>query len=139
VLDIVWGAATDGAGRTPLQFAATAALQVALLTLAFWAVYMFVPHGKRDWRAALLGAAAATILFVAARVVFLAAVGWLWASFDLIYGPLALGALLLLWAWYVGMVVLFGGSLASHAKTMLVEGHSAQEAERRHVARKASA
>jgi uncharacterized BrkB/YihY/UPF0761 family membrane protein len=80
----------------------------------------------------------ATVLFLAARTLFLAVVDSIWSSFDLIYGPLALGALLLLWAWYIGMVVLFGGSLASHVKVMLVEGKSAGEAERRHVAQKAA-
>jgi hypothetical protein len=35
------------------------------------------------------------------------------------------------------LVVLFGGSLASHVKVMLEEGGSAEDAHRRHVARSA--
>ena len=40
------------------------------------------------------------------------------------YGPLAVATVLLTWAWYVGMIVLFGASLASHAKVMRLEGQS---------------
>jgi hypothetical protein len=40
-----------------------------------------------------------------------------------------------MWAWYVGLIILFGASLASHAKVTLIEGESPAEAERRHVAR----
>ena len=71
------------------------------------------------------------------RAGFLAILDRLWESVTLIYGPLALAALLLTWAWVVSVIVLFGGSLASHINVMLVEGSSAQDAERRHVARKA--
>ena len=133
----VAGAAPGPRGAT--VWAAVAAARVLLLVATFYAVYALVPHGARGRRAALVGAGAAAALFLAARAAFLAVLGRLWASFDLLYGPLAVGALLLLWAWYVGLIVLFGGSLASHAKVMLAEGHSAAEAERRHVARKPAA
>jgi uncharacterized BrkB/YihY/UPF0761 family membrane protein len=59
-----------------------------------------------------------------------------WASFTLIYGPLTLAALLLTWGWFLGLIILFGGSLASHIKVMVIEGRSPAEAERRHVAHK---
>jgi uncharacterized BrkB/YihY/UPF0761 family membrane protein len=95
-----------------------------------------VPHGERDARAALTGALAATILVLVIRAIFLGILDRLWASFSLIYGPLALAALLLTWSWILGLIILFGGSLASHVKVMVVEGRSAQEAERRHVAHK---
>jgi len=71
-----------------------------------------------------------------ARSVFLALLDRLWASFVLIYGPLALAALLLTWSWVVGLIVLFGGSLASHVKVMVIEEQSAEDAERLHVAHK---
>jgi uncharacterized BrkB/YihY/UPF0761 family membrane protein len=63
----------------------------------------------------------------------------LWTSFALIYGPLALAALLLTWGWILGLIILFGGSLASHVKVMVIEGRGALEAERRHVAHKGTA
>lgn len=129
--------APEAATARPAVVAIGGVLLQGLLLLATFAVlYTVVPHGERDRRAALTGAVAATALFLVARAVFLALLGTLWASFDLVYGPLAVAALLLLWAWSVALIVLFGGSLASHAKVMLGEGRSAGEAERRHVARK---
>ena len=56
-----------------------------------------------------------------------------------LYAPLASAALLLVWAWYVAMITLLGGAAASHAKVMVIEGHSEREAERRHVSRKPAA
>ena len=40
---------------------------------------------------------------------------------------------MLFWAWFVALITLFGGALASHVKVMAIEGASAEEAERRHV------
>ena len=140
LLDVLWRAAGAAPGpRGPAVWAAVAVVRVLLLVATFYAVYAVVPHGERGRRAALVGAGAAACLFLVARAGFLAVLGRLWASFDLLYGPLAVAAVLLLWAWYVGLIVLFGGSLASHAKVMLAEGRSAAEAERRHVARKPAA
>lgn len=59
-----------------------------------------------------------------------------WASYTLMYGPLALAAILLTWSWVFGLIVLFGGSLASHVKVMVFEGEGAEETEARHVAHK---
>ena len=42
---------------------------------------------------------------------------------------------LMVWTWLVALLTLFAGSLASHVKVMLLEGHSAAEAARRHVSR----
>ena len=134
MLGLLWDAG-DGAawpGRAAVA-AALAGARGVLLAAAFFLVYYFVPRGERDRRAALAGAAAAALLFLAARALFLLSVDRLWGSLSLVYGPLAVGAVLLLWAWYVALITLFGGSLASHAKVMLVEGRSAEEARRRHA------
>jgi len=124
----------------PLSLVARPALEIVrgvLLLATFYLIYTIVPRGERIRRAALLGAVAATLLFLLARYAFLFFIGRLWANFNLIYGPLAVAAILMLWSWYVALITLFGASLASHAKTMLVEGESASEAERQHVERKA--
>jgi membrane protein len=131
----VWGTGTS----TPLAWALGAAVHALLLAAAFFALYTVVPHGERNPRAALIGAITATGLVLVTRAIFLAVLVRLWASFALIYGPLALAALLLTWAWFLGLIILFGGSLASHVKVMLIEGRSATEAERRHVAHKVGA
>jgi YihY family inner membrane protein len=135
VWEAVWGTGTS----TPLAWALGAAVHALLLAVAFFALYTVVPHGERNPRAALIGAVVATVLVLVARAVFLAVLDRLWASFALIYGPLALAALLLTWGWVLGLIVLFGGSLASHVKVMVIEGLSASEAERRHVAHKVAA
>lgn len=124
----------------PLSLVARPALEIVrglLLLATFYLIYTIVPRGERIRRAALLGAAAATLLFLLARYAFLFFIGRLWANFNLIYGPLAVAAILMLWSWYVALITLFGASLASHAKTMLIEGQTASEAERQHVERKA--
>ena len=110
-----------------------------LLVAAFYALLTVVPYGQRHRRSALAGAITATGLFLLVRAGLLMTLDRFWESVTLIYGPLALAALLLTWAWVVGVIVLFGGSLASHINVMLIEGRSAQEAEQRHVARKAGA
>lgn len=124
-----------GSGSLGARIAATAvleALRAGLLLGIFFLVYVVVPRGARDGRAALLGAAAATGLFLVARPLFLFWIGTFWDSLNLIYGPLAVGAALLFWSWYVALIALFGGSLASHAKVMAIEGRGAAEAARRH-------
>lgn len=111
------------------------ALRAVLLMMTFFLVYTVVPRGARDPRAALVGAGAATGLFLLARWLFLLWVGRLWGDLTLIYGPLAVGTVLLLWAWYVALITLFGGALASHTKVMVVEGGSGATAQQRHVGR----
>ncbi len=133
--EAVWG---TGASH-PAAWVVGATVHAVLLVAAFYALYTFVPQGKRNRRSALLGAVAATGLFLVARVGFLTVLDRLWDSFTLIYGPLTIAALLLLWTWVVSLIVLFGGSLASHINAMLIEGSSGREAELRHVARKPGA
>ncbi len=132
------GAVEEGIGGSSpagqLAWGALLALvRAGLLLATFFVIYFFVPRGERDRRAALTGAVAATLLFLAARQLFLFWVDRLWENFSLIYGPLAVGTVLLLWAWYVALITLFGGALASHVKVMAIEGASAEEAGRRHV------
>lgn len=118
----------------PPGTAVSSVLGVLLLALGFVVLYSVVPLGVRGKRAVLIGAGAATLLFLVARLLFVASVEWVWTSVNLVYGPLAIAVVLLLWGWYGGLVVLFGGSLASHVKVMIDEGRSAEEAGRRHVA-----
>ncbi len=136
LLGLLWEAVWGSGATTPLAWALGAAIHALLLGIAFFALYTVVPHGERNTRAALIGAVVATGLVLVVRALFLAVLDRLWASFALLYGPLALAALLLSWGWLLGVIILVGGSLASHVKVMVVEGRSAQEAARRHVAHK---
>src|SRR5829696_4404486 len=137
LLGFVWQAVWGSTASTPLAWVVGAAVHLLLLVIAFFALYTVVPHGNRNARAALTGAIAATVLVLIARAFFVGVLDRFWASFELIYGPLTLAALLLTWGWFLGLIILFGGSLASHAKVIVIEGRSPSEAERRHVARKA--
>jgi uncharacterized BrkB/YihY/UPF0761 family membrane protein len=139
LLGLLWEAVWGTAATTPVAWAVGVVVHALLLVVAFFALYTVVPHGERNRRAALIGAIAATVLVLVVRAIFLAVLDRLWASYSLIYGPLTLAALLLTWGWILGLIILFGGSLASHVKVMVIEGRSAQEAEQRHVAHKAAA
>jgi membrane protein len=134
---LVWEAIWGAGPSSPGAWLAGALVYAVLLVAAFYALYTVAPYGQRHRRSALAGALTATALFLLVRAGFLVLLERFWDSYSLIYGPLALAALLLSWAWVVGLIVLVGGSLASHITVMLVEGNSAQDAERRHVARKA--
>jgi uncharacterized BrkB/YihY/UPF0761 family membrane protein len=101
--------------------------------IIFTLVYAFVPQGDRLWRAALIGAGAATGLFLLAQGVFAVLSDVIWDNLSLLYGPLATAAVLLSWSWYVALITLAGGALASHIKVMILEDDSAQQAGRRHA------
>lgn len=124
------------AGESAIIAAAVELVQASLLLAILVIIYAYVPAGRRPWRAVLLGAVVAALLFYVAQGIFLATLDWISESMHLLYGPLAPAALLLVWAWYVALITLVGGALASHAKVMVIEGHDAAEAERRHVPRK---
>jgi membrane protein len=139
LLGFVWEAVWGTGASTPWRWASGAAVHVLLLVATFFALYTIVPRGERNSRAALIGALVATGLILVVRAIFMAVLDRLWASFALIYGPLTLAALLLTWGWLLGLIILFGGSLASHVKVIVIEARSASEAERRHVAQKVAA
>jgi membrane protein len=140
LIDLLFGGTeTANVARTDGISFIISIFRFVLIVTAFVAIYAIVPYGKRQPKPVLIGATVAAGLFVLARTFFLMVLDRIWDNFSLIYGPLAFAAVLLLWAWYVSLVVLFGGSLASHAKVMVVEGHSAAHAERQHVSRKRDA
>ena len=111
--------------------------RAGLLLGGFYLVYWLVPRGKRYGRAALVGAVAATLLCLLAQPVFLYYLDR-FGRFDEVYGFLAIVSILMVWAWIVGLITLFGGSLASHYKAMQVEGRSGAESADRHQGRPAA-
>ncbi|HEV2529215.1 MAG TPA: YihY/virulence factor BrkB family protein [Thermomicrobiales bacterium] len=118
-----------------LRVAVLEVTQTALILAAFLLTFYVLPHGHRSWRAAMIAAVLSTVLFLVIRALFTAAIGWLWDSFSTLYGPLTTAAFLLTWVYWAAVVVLFGASLSSHIKVMLVDGRTGNEAERAHVAR----
>lgn len=111
-------------------------VRAMILIVLFALVYAFVPRGDRLWPAVLTGAVAATLLFLVAQGAFALLIERILGSLRLIYGPLAFAALLLSWAWYVALITLAGGALASHVKVMILEEDDARGASRQHVERR---
>ena len=135
LLDVAWQAIDASSAPEDRAFwVVRTTVRAALLLVAFYLVYAVVPRGRRHRGAALTGAAVATALFLLAQLIFGVAIGRLWQTLSLVYGPIAVATLLLLWAWYVALITLAGASLASHVKVMLVEGAAPAEAARRHGA-----
>jgi uncharacterized BrkB/YihY/UPF0761 family membrane protein len=106
---------------------------VLFLMAAFVLVYVYVPQGRRLWRPAITGAATATVLFLVAEGGFTLMIDRIWDTLGLVYGPLALAALLLTWAWYVSLITLIGGGVSSHVKVMIIEKTDMQGAHEQHV------
>jgi membrane protein len=109
LLGLLWESIWGAGATTPAAWALGAAIHALSLVVAFFALYTVVPHGERNMRAALIGAIVATVLVLVVRAIFLAVLNRLWPSFSLIYGPLALAALLLTWGWILGLIILLGG------------------------------
>lgn len=121
-------------GPDSLQLAIAAGIvHVVLLLAIFTLVYAYVPRGERLWRAVFIGAIVATALFLLAQGVFTLLFDVLWRNLSLVYGPIAFAALLMTWSWYVSLVTLVGGAVASHVKVMVLERQPAPAAHARHI------
>ncbi len=136
LLALIWEPQGDGAGIFNVPRLVGAGMYALFSFAALFALYAVVPHGERNYRAVAIGAFAATCLVLLLRAGVDALFDRFWASYALMYGPMALAAIMLTWSWIFGLIVLFGASLASHVKVMVFEGKSAKETEARHVARK---
>ena len=102
--------------------------RAASLIGAYFLIYRFVPRGTRERRAALVGALTATALVLLAQPLFLL---FLQRSrtYQLIYGPLATAATLMVWAWVVAFITLIAGQLAYHERALRMRGSVADQCE----------
>jgi membrane protein len=105
-----------------------------LLGSAFFLTYRFVPRGEQDWRGAAVGAVSAMLLVTLARSLFLYYIQ-IFGQYSLIYGSFAFVVILVVWAWVLAMILLFGGELAAHTQALMIEGRSSADVERRHKER----
>ncbi len=134
LLDLLWGTMRAIPGPDGLVIDIVSLLvRVVLLFAIFTAVYAFVPRGERLWRAVLTGATLATLFFVAAQLAFSLLVDTIFSNLSLVFGPLALAALLLTWCWYVALITLIGAGFASHVKVMVIEQHGGDDAHSQHT------
>jgi membrane protein len=135
LLNVVWDQLAWLPPRGSVAFnVVTGAASVLLLFVTFFLVYHFVPRRKVDWRANLTGAILATLLFMLAQPLFTGYLRW-FANYNILYGSLAIIVVVVLWAWIVAMILLFGGEVAAHIQDMVFEGKSRQEVEERHLER----
>ncbi|MFO0670977.1 MAG: YihY/virulence factor BrkB family protein [Polyangiaceae bacterium] len=126
------GLALDLAARA-LPFAtqvsvtvATALARTLLFGGALVLVYSFIPFPRPPFRAAASGAMAATGLLVVAMPLFSAYVTKL-GQYNLVYGPVAIVMVVLVWFWLASVLVLFGAHVAA-----ILEGSARREAPPEH-------
>ena len=107
------------------------ALRPLLLAVSVFLIYQFVPRRKVTWWASLAGAVLFTVLFLVAQPLF---TGYIqrFANYNLIYGPLAIVIILVLWTWLVSSFLILGGELVSHIQDMMVEKKPAEKIEDSH-------
>ncbi len=105
----------------PLVTAALDLVPIALFTLAFAALYVFVPNRHVAWRDALVGAFVAALAFEAAKRGFAIYVTR-FATFTVVYGTLAAIPLLLLWIYYIWIITLAGALIAASLPVLYGRG-----------------
>ena len=91
----------------------TYTLPFALAFLAVTGLYRFVPRRRPRWREAMIGALTFSLLWVAAKLLFVtySAYASLYAN---LYGSLLEVILLLLWVYYSAALLLIGAEVAHH-------------------------
>jgi membrane protein len=87
-------------------------IPIVLFTLAYAALYVFVPNRQVAWRDAFVGAFIAALAFEAAKRGFAIYVTR-FPTFTIIYGALAAIPLLLLWIYYIWIVTLAGALITA--------------------------
>jgi membrane protein len=87
------------------------ALEMAFLLAIFYALYRYLPNRKIRWRAALLGACAATVLFEIARNLYLAYISAFHAN-SLYTGTVFAIVSIVGWVYYGAVIFLLGGEVA---------------------------
>jgi membrane protein len=134
LLNVLWDTARFFPGPdAPAVRAMAVLLRAFPIMVTFGLVYAFVPYGERMWRAVLVGAGTATVLLMVARRIFDVFADRIWTNMGLLYGPLALAAVLLSWLWCVAVITLVCGGFASHVKMMILEQRSEEQTRQQHV------
>ena len=129
-----WGFGILPIGEEVLFQLVVNALPPITVSFAFLLAYRYVPQKRPAWRPAVAGAILSGLLFAAAKPVFLGYLKWL-GRYSLVYGSLAGIIVVILWAWIVAMIGLFGAQVAAHAQKVFIEGHPIDRLERRQAAR----
>jgi membrane protein len=108
--------------------------RILLLFAAYLLLYRFVPRRSCDRMAIVAGAATATVLALVATGIFRVCIEQ-FGTYNLLYGPLAVVAIIMVWVGIISAVTVFGAEVVSHVHEMVIEGQSAEEVGRRHADR----
>lgn len=85
----------------------------ALTFLMFLGIYRWVPNRRVRWRAALAGAAFATLTWELGKILFAWYISSGLVNLDLVFGSLGTTVVLLLWIYLSGLIALFGAHLTA--------------------------
>jgi membrane protein len=86
----------------------------SMSALAFFLVYVIVPHRRVPWRHALVGSLVAAALFEAAKELFGVYVHYA-RTYSLVYGAFAALPLFLVWIYVSWLVILLGAEITASA------------------------
>jgi membrane protein len=113
----------------------SAVVPLVLVVAAFFLVYRLVPRCKVTWPPALTGALLAATSFILSREAFVAYLAYAGREYDIIYGSLAVGVILVFWAWIVAIILLLGAEITSHLQALMVDGLTPEEVWKHHIRR----
>ncbi|HEY7534058.1 MAG TPA: YihY/virulence factor BrkB family protein [Nitrospiraceae bacterium] len=105
----LWG--MDLIALTAHKFFLTYTLPFALAFVSVTALYRFVPRRPPQWREAMIGALTFSLLWVAAKLLFVT-YGAYATVYTHLYGSLLEVILLLLWVYYSSALLLMGAGVA---------------------------
>jgi membrane protein len=135
LIGLLWGQAQNTAENNSLFITTLRGiLPAVLLLLSLFLIYRFVPRTKVDWRAALVGGALAAGGMLIARPIFITYINR-FASYNLIYGSLAVVVIIVFWAWIMGLIFLFAGQITAHIHQIIIKGQTIEEVEQAHKER----
>ena len=100
------GGAVGGGLPTPLMYVIELAVSFGVLSLLFAAMFKYLPDAKAAWRDVLVGGAVTGLLFVVGTFAIGLYLGR--SNPGDAFGAASALAVVLVWAYYAGMILLFG-------------------------------
>ena len=102
----------EAIGSGPVMQVLTFAGSLSVLAVLFAAIFRFLPDAVISWRDALVGGAATAVLFEVGKLLIGLYLGR--NSPGTAFGAAAALAVILVWVYYAGMLVLFGAEFTQH-------------------------
>ncbi|MCS6776776.1 MAG: YihY/virulence factor BrkB family protein [Chloroherpetonaceae bacterium] len=102
------------------------AVPVILTTMLFVQIYRYLPARTIPWKAAILGASVAALLWQASKVLFSFSLIYV-NSYDRLYGSLGSVVILVVWIYYSMAILLLGAEVAADYEFVRRSFRAAQE------------